>query len=244
MSFPYRGVLFDWAWTLVDLGPEDDRAAFHALAGFLAGRGFVFENEDAAYEALWTLFREQIRVSRACGLEAHFESVLNYLAQERNWDWTEEFRREALTVYYREQYRQRTVYPEVKPTLEKLQQAGVQMGVVSNTTNPGFMKRYEARHLGLDSYFQCAVYSSEVPFRKPHPSIFRLACRRLGLSPRQVLFVGDHYEADIRGAGAVGLATAWLNRRGLSCPGEPGPDFEITRLDELLSLRPTPVAEE
>ena len=31
MTFPYKAILFDWAYTLVDLVQEDDRAAFESM---------------------------------------------------------------------------------------------------------------------------------------------------------------------------------------------------------------------
>ena len=34
-TFPYKAILFDWAYTLVDLVSEDDRAAFLELMNFL-----------------------------------------------------------------------------------------------------------------------------------------------------------------------------------------------------------------
>ena len=35
MTFPYKVILFDWAYTLVDLVEEDDRAAFLKMVEFL-----------------------------------------------------------------------------------------------------------------------------------------------------------------------------------------------------------------
>jgi len=35
LNFPYKAILFDWAYTLVDLVREDDRVAFLELMKFL-----------------------------------------------------------------------------------------------------------------------------------------------------------------------------------------------------------------
>ena len=50
------------------------------------------------------------------------------------------------------------------------------------------------------------VISSEVGFRKPHPSFFHAACAQLGLPPSKVLCVGDDPENDVRGAIRAGLS--------------------------------------
>ncbi|MFQ5482761.1 MAG: hypothetical protein ACE5ER_08375 [Nitrospinaceae bacterium] len=51
MSFPFKSVIFDWAWTLVDLGSEDDRAAFQALTAALQSKGFIVKNPEDTYAA-------------------------------------------------------------------------------------------------------------------------------------------------------------------------------------------------
>ena len=143
---------------------------------------------------------------------------------------------DLLKIYYDEIYSHRKVYPEMIETLAAFQKAGIRMGIISNTTNPGFMKDYEQSLLGLDPYFEFSIYSSEVPYRKPHPSIFQLALARLKLDPSEVLFVGDNLNADVVGAQSVGMPTAWLNRSEKALPPDVNPDYEIKTATELLTL--------
>ena len=98
------------------------------------------------------------------------------------------------------------------------------------------MKDYEQTLMGLDPYFEFSIYSSEVPYRKPHPSIFQLALARLNLNPPEVLFVGDNLKADVVGAQSVGMPTAWLNRNEKALPSDIIPDYEIKTTTELLTL--------
>ena len=79
MNFPYRAVLFDWAYTLVDLVDEDDRAAFVRLADFLHGRGVDLPNFETLFATYQDLFYGLIDESRRTHREACFETVLNYL---------------------------------------------------------------------------------------------------------------------------------------------------------------------
>ena len=64
----------------------------------------------------------------------------------------------------------------------------------------------------LRSRTESLVISSEVGFRKPHPSFFRAACVQLGLPPGKVLCVGDDLENDVRGAIRAGLSALLLDR--------------------------------
>ena len=119
--------------------------------------------------------------------------------------------------------------------MNSLKNIGVRMGVVSNTTNPRFMKENEMQATGLAPFFDFAIYSSDAPYRKPHPSIFQLAIESLKLKPEEILFVGDTAETDIIGAQSVGMKTAWI-RMGRSYPLENKPDFEIDHVKELGSI--------
>jgi HAD superfamily hydrolase (TIGR01549 family) len=237
MNFPYKAVLFDWAYTLVDLVNEEDRTALGRVYDHLQEQGFTLPGFQQWYDTYHRLFFGMIEISRPTHREARFDHVLNFLLIQSNIHLNGKVRLEdLLKIYYDEIYSHRKVYPEMIETLVALQKARVRMGIVSNTTNPGFMKDYERSLLGLDTYFEFSIYSSEVPYRKPHPSIFQLALARLSLGPAEVLFVGDNLNADIVGAQSVGMPTAWLNREGKDLPSDVIPDYEIKTATELLTL--------
>ncbi len=69
---------------------------------------------------------------------------------------------------------------------------------------------------------------------KPDPEFFRLATRRLHLSPHEVLCVGDNPLADIKGAHEAGIDTCWYNPYPQSYPANsPAPDYAISDLIQL-----------
>jgi HAD superfamily hydrolase (TIGR01509 family) len=53
------------------------------------------------------------------------------------------------------------------------------------------------------------VVSGDVGIHKPDPHIFELCLSKMRLDPTQAVYVGDHYENDVRGAQAVGLSAIW-----------------------------------
>jgi putative hydrolase of the HAD superfamily len=73
--------------------------------------------------------------------------------------------------------------------------------------------------------------------RKPEQAIFERAARRLGVESRQCLFVGDSPTADVLGAHAAGMRTAWF-RCGMTWPPDlaPAPGPAIDALSEVLRL--------
>lgn len=67
---------------------------------------------------------------------------------------------------------------------------------------------------GLADLFGHVVESAAVGVRKPDPRIFMLGVEALGLSPQQVMVVGDSVKNDIRPARSIGCHTVWLKGQG------------------------------
>ena len=239
MNFPYKAVLFDWAYSLVDLVCEDDRAAFLKVKEFLENKMVALPPFEVLYGDYQELFYGLIKESRITHREANFETVLRYIFFKHGIEIVNKTTyEEILTVYYKVIHGVRKVYPDVVSTLDQLHQAGVRMGIVSNTTNPSFIKEEELRLTELDKYFEFTVYSSSVPYRKPHPSIYEGVVSRLQINLNEVLFVGDDLMMDVQGPQSIGMSAAWLNRNGSSLLDGISPDYQITSLLELIQIKP------
>ena len=93
------------------------------------------------------------------------------------------------------------------------QAGGLKVGVLSNTI--WSRQRHEdifARD-GVLELIDGAVYTSEVPWTKPHPEAFLAAMRAVGMSePARCLFVGDRLFDDVWGAQNVGMRAAHILR--------------------------------
>lgn len=121
-------------------------------------------------------------------------------------------------------------YDDVVPAFERLKARGIRIGLISN-----WDRRLGALFtgLGIDPLIDTVISSAEVGLRKPDPRIFELALERLGVSAADSAHVGDHYYADIVGAGAVGMTPVLIDRH---CGEEPGHEPFIRTLDELDSV--------
>lgn len=127
---------------------------------------------------------------------------------------------EQVSNYMEENYRPQTLVTEGAITvLQNLREAGYRLAVVSNRTNP---YSEELERLGLASFFEFALAGGEVNFYKPQPGIFEAALKRLDSHPRQAIYVGDNYFADVIGARQAGLWPVLYDPRGLflevGCP--------------------------
>lgn len=96
----------------------------------------------------------------------------------------------------------------------------------------------KVRHLGLSERIQSLTISGEVGIRKPKVGIFKVACERAGVSPKEAMFVGDTIENDIVGANRAGMTSVFINRKSdVSVPkiADERPDDSISNLYDVLS---------
>ncbi|MEG3967671.1 HAD-IA family hydrolase [Microcoleus sp. T2B6] len=101
------------------------------------------------------------------------------------------------------------VYPDVLPALNRWQQQGIELAVVSN-----FDSRLYAvlKALNLAEYFTSVTISTEVGAAKPQSQIFTAALQKHNCIAENVLHIGDSFKADYCGAKNAGLKAIWLNR--------------------------------
>ncbi len=104
-------------------------------------------------------------------------------------------------------------FPDVAPALRALRDAGIAVCVGSNFD--GRLRQVVRGLPELRETVASLIISSEVGFRKPHPSFFQAVCERLELGPQQILCVGDDIENDVCGALRAGLSGMLLDRTSL-----------------------------
>ena len=117
------------------------------------------------------------------------------------------------------------IYDDVIPTLQKLEDLGVKLAVVSN-----WDERLEPllEQLGLATYFDVIVVSSLVGAHKPDERIFRHAAAELALSPEKILHVGDSWREDVEGARGAGAQAIRIRRSGVEREGDVSTLIKVT----------------
>jgi putative hydrolase of the HAD superfamily len=101
------------------------------------------------------------------------------------------------------------IFPDAYPALTALQERGLTVGAVSNWV----WNLPELLHaLDLVRHFDFIAASARIGFEKPHPRIFEWALEQAAVDPANVIHVGDHVDADIEGARAVGIDGVLIDR--------------------------------
>lgn len=111
---------------------------------------------------------------------------------------------DRLNSYHRENAHLIRPYEGAKVLLEHLRGVGVQTALWTgrDRESAGWLLREH----GLEGYFGTIVCGDDLPTHKPNPAGLREIMRRLGVSPKETLFVGDA-DVDVMGGAACGVDT-------------------------------------
>jgi 2-haloacid dehalogenase len=128
-----------------------------------------------------------------------------------------------------ESYLSLACFPEVRTTLERIQDRPV--AILSNGSPR--MLESAVRSSGLAPLIRHVLSVDAVKTYKPSPAVYALGPKALGLPPQRVLFVSSN-AWDAAGAKAFGYQVCWCNRT--QAPAEElglPPDYIIDRLDQI-----------
>jgi putative hydrolase of the HAD superfamily len=224
-------VIFDWGGTLSEFVDAELVDAWR-----LAARHLAPAREEELTEALVAVERDFW-----CTVATHQQSTtLAALVAEASrrlgMDVGEALLEEA-AVRHLDAWTPHIVHDtDAEPVLTALRERGIRIGMLSNTHWPRSFHEHFLERDGLAKLIDARLYTSEMPFQKPHPSAFQAALGAVGVdNPRRAVFVGDRPFDDISGAQSIGMRTV-LRRNPLVT--DPGPDADATidRLTELLPI--------
>jgi HAD superfamily hydrolase (TIGR01549 family) len=129
---------------------------------------------------------------------------------------------------------------DLLPMMDALKAAGYRLGVISNAGDDQDVQTLVDK-AQICSYLEFVITSASSGRRKPDGRIFALGLQLFGLSPEEVVMVGDTLTADILGANLMGITSVWITRRA-DTPGNRKnqdlirPSAEIETLAELPGL--------
>jgi len=234
------GILFDLGDTLLDFGRVQVTRLFQA-GGKLAYQSL---REDALdLPPFGTYVRRQLRairwhylLSRITGREFHAVDLILRLDRKMGHAISRERGTELAWLWYEPLSRIATVEDDLVASLRAWREAGLTLGIISNTFIPGEVLDRHLGQAGLLDLLPLRVYSCDVGIRKPNPEIFRIALERAGLEASRVLFVGDKPRADIKGAHRAGLVSVLKDPHGRHGQSRIRPAHRIRRVSDLTGI--------
>jgi HAD superfamily hydrolase (TIGR01549 family) len=154
----------------------------------------------------------------------------------------EKERQARLDAGFGEYFNAHDLYPDVRPCMEQLREAGYFVGIAGNQTARA--GRF-IRELNLP--VDLIATSDDWGVTKPSIAFFDKLIAVSGFHAEEIVYVGDRLDNDIGPAAAAGLRTAWIRRgpwgsildRGSTAPTglvSVHPDFTLDTLAALPSL--------
>lgn len=203
-----RGVLFDVDDTLVDT-----KGAFnHALVG-VVGRYLPAGTALDEVTHFWRTDRGGYYRAHTRGEMDHREQRMrraNDLHGEFGGEVLDDDAYEAWDVVFERAFRDGwRAFTDVPACLDALADAGIAFGALSNARFDYQVGKLAA--VGLER-MPMLVGVDTLGFGKPAPEVFHEGCRRLGLEPHEVAYIGDEADIDAVAATQAGLQGFWLDR--------------------------------
>ena len=188
-----RAVIFDWGGTLTPWHTVDHDTLWREVCTphFPENADQVAAAIRAAEQAFWQASEESQR-----------SGTLTEIFDHAGVTPTDAF----LASYFEAWDPHTFTDPDVIPLLGYLRDRGIKAGVLSNTMWPRDAHERVFRRDKVLDLFDGAVYSSEIPWTKPHPEAFRAAMAAVGVDdPAACVFVGDRPYDDVHGAKRAGM---------------------------------------
>lgn len=225
-------VIFDWGGTLTP---------WHRIELFEQWQAYATaydpERSDELAAALLVAEEDTWRAGR----EHHRSGTLDEIFRGCGVDPTGDRHERALAAYYAFWDPHTHLDPDAPALLDGLRSRGIRVGVLSNTLwTREHHEEIFARDEILDR-IDGAVYSSEIPYTKPHPESYLAAMRSVDVvDASRCVFVGDRLFEDVYGPQELGMRAVLVPhseipdyQRGHT---EAEPDAVIQRLGDLLAV--------
>lgn len=139
----------------------------------------------------------------------------------------------VVDVFYRSMGLTPYIYLETVPVLEKLKAHGYIIATLTDVATGMPDELHKSYFPELLPYFDMYVSSLSCGYRKPNSKGLRDISERFGLSPDEIIFIGDE-EKDIVVAKRFGCKSVFIDRKGRG--KQFGQDFTVTDLNEFLEV--------
>lgn len=194
----YRAIAFD-AFPIFD-----PRPVFALAETLFPGQGTDLSNA-------WRVRQFEYQWLRAlAGQYAHFrqttEDGLVFAAKQLRLDLTAEKRAQLMDAYSR-----LAAWPDVRPALDALKQAGIRLAFLSNMSPT--MLEAGIKNAGLDGVFEHVLSTDRRRTYKPDPRAYQMGVDAFKL-PRESIVFAAFAGWDAAGAKWFGYPTVWVNRLG------------------------------
>jgi len=216
-----RACVFDAYGTLFDLTSAARRCA-DALGGKAESLGALWRTRQLEYSWLRSLMGAHADFWQVTGESLDYALAVLGIADA------------ALRARLMDAFLHIQAYPDAVTVLDALNRAKRPAAILSNGSPRMLSAAVESA--GLGHLLDHVLSIEEAGIYKPHPRVYALAARRLGVPAEHICFVSSN-GWDAAGAAQFGFKAVWANRAGAPRERLPGePVAELSGLDRLPAL--------
>uniref|UniRef100_A0A7C2PEW0 HAD family hydrolase n=1 Tax=candidate division WOR-3 bacterium TaxID=2052148 RepID=A0A7C2PEW0_UNCW3 len=136
-------------------------------------------------------------------LSMAYTKALEQFLKSKNIEVTSDHLKTFRELYLKYHEKFTEPFPDAVETLFKLKSLGFRLAIISNIDNE--IIEPVLKKLGIYDIFEVIVTSEELGFGKPNIKIFEETLKRLGISSKDAIFIGDSYTNDVEGAKKAGM---------------------------------------
>ena len=216
-SVPTRALVFDAYGTLFDV-----HSISIACESLFPGKGTELSRLWRTKQLEYTWLRSLM--GRYADFETITRNALGYGCDALGLELSQ-----SKAISLMQSYRQLSAFSEVTNALASFNDR--KLAILSNGS-PAMLNAL-VEHAGMSNLFDAVISVDELRMFKPHPSVYGLPTKYLGVNVNEIAFVSSNFW-DVSGASSFGFRTFWINRNN-SRPDDLGfkPVAVVQRLDQL-----------
>ena len=218
-----KAIIFDLDNTLLDF-MKMKSVSIHAAVDGMINAGMSI-NKTKSIDEIYSIYNTKGYEHQ----EVFNEFIVNTLG-EINY----KFLAAAIVEYKKAKEKSLNLYNDVFPTLNKLLDMGLRLGIVSDApSREAWIRLYS---LMLHNKFEHVVTFNDTGFHKPAKEPFLKISEKLKLELSECMMVGDWPDRDIQGAKQVGMKTAFAKYGSTENVLDSGADHDLNSLSELINI--------
>jgi putative hydrolase of the HAD superfamily len=233
-----RGIIFDINGTLIDIHTEEaSEDIYRAISHYLTYQGIYLHRREVR-DKYYEIVDRQSRASAEELFEFDAVEVWREFMKLNAADSTDlpPEKLNQIPLFLAELYRgisrhRLQLYPDVKAVLTELHRR-FKVAALSDAQSAWALPEIQA--VGIESFLDPVIISSDYGFRKPNRKLFEAAVSAMEIEPKNLIFVGNDMYRDIFGASQLGIRTVFFkSNQGRQQMDGVRPDFIIYRFAEL-----------
>ena len=218
-----KSIIFDLDNTLLDF-MKMKSVSINAAVKAMIDVGMDIDKEEAVNE-IFTIYDTK-------GYE--HQEVFNEFIIKKIGKINYKFLAAAIVEYKKAKEISLNLYPDVIPTLNKLKSMNLNLGIVSDApSREAWMRLYT---LDLHNFFDDVVTFNDTGVYKPAKEPFIKISEKLNANLEECMMIGDWPERDIKGAGQLGMKTAFAKYGSTEDIADSGADYDLDNLSEIIDI--------